>query len=130
MVGHIAEVGQIVAVDFRRGNAPPAKDNLGFITQCRQAALLPPCVLMQMATRKASSDFVMLRALTRPYGLTAVLQCEIRYKRLTNQTGTRCWIRTVSPFRGGRPVGRVFALASGFYPGDSTDGSPRAVGTF
>ena len=27
MVGHIAETDQIVAVDFREGNVPPAQDN-------------------------------------------------------------------------------------------------------
>ena len=37
MVGHIAETGQIVAVDFREGNVSPAKDNFGFIKQCQQA---------------------------------------------------------------------------------------------
>ena len=37
MVGHIAEAGQVVAVDFRQGNVPPAKDNLGFIKQCQQS---------------------------------------------------------------------------------------------
>lgn len=34
MVGHIAQTGQIVAVDFRQGNVPPNKDNLAFIKQC------------------------------------------------------------------------------------------------
>ena len=38
MVGHIAETGQIATVDFREGNTPPSKDNLGFIHMC-QAAL-------------------------------------------------------------------------------------------
>ncbi len=37
MVGHIAETGQVVAVDFRQGNVPPAQDNLAFIQQCRQS---------------------------------------------------------------------------------------------
>jgi len=37
MVGHIAEVGMVVACDFRAGNTPPAKDNLAFIQQCRSA---------------------------------------------------------------------------------------------
>ena len=37
MVGHIAETGQIVAVDFRHGNVPPAKDNKPFIQQCQQS---------------------------------------------------------------------------------------------
>lgn len=37
MVGHIAETGQVVAVDFRKGNAPPAQDNLEFIQQCQQS---------------------------------------------------------------------------------------------
>lgn len=37
MVGHIAETGQIVAIDFRDGNIPPAKDNLAFIEQCQQS---------------------------------------------------------------------------------------------
>ena len=37
MVGHIAEVGMVVACDFRTGNTPPAKDNVAFIHQCRSA---------------------------------------------------------------------------------------------
>lgn len=37
MVGHIAETGQVVAVDFRDGNVPPAQNNLAFIQQCRQS---------------------------------------------------------------------------------------------
>ena len=37
MVGHIAETGQVAAVDFRPGNVPPAQDNLGFIKQCRRS---------------------------------------------------------------------------------------------
>ena len=37
MVGHVAEVGQIVACDFRNGNTSPAKENLEFIHQCEQS---------------------------------------------------------------------------------------------
>lgn len=37
MVGHIAEVGQIVACDFRNGNASPARENLEFIQQCEKS---------------------------------------------------------------------------------------------
>ncbi len=36
IVGHSVETGQIVAVDFRQGNVPPAKDNKPFIQQCQQ----------------------------------------------------------------------------------------------
>jgi len=31
MVGHIAQTGQVVAVDFRPGNIPSAQGNLAFI---------------------------------------------------------------------------------------------------
>ena len=34
MIGHIAETGQVVACDFRDGNAAPAKENYEFILQC------------------------------------------------------------------------------------------------
>ena len=44
MVGHIAQTGQIVAVDFREGNIPPAQDNLASIRQC-QNALPKGCTL-------------------------------------------------------------------------------------
>ncbi len=44
MVGHIAETGQVVAVDFRQGNVPPAQDNLAFIQQC-QRSLPEGCAL-------------------------------------------------------------------------------------
>jgi hypothetical protein len=37
MVGHIAQTGQIVAVDFRNGNVPPAQGNLDFIKQCQHS---------------------------------------------------------------------------------------------
>jgi hypothetical protein len=37
MVGHIAETGHVVAIDFRKGNVPPAQDNLAFIEQCQQS---------------------------------------------------------------------------------------------
>lgn len=37
MVGHIAQTGQILASDFREGNASPAKENLEFIKQCVDA---------------------------------------------------------------------------------------------
>ena len=44
MVGHIAEVGMVVACDFRTGNASPAKENLEFIQQC-QSALPRDCYI-------------------------------------------------------------------------------------
>lgn len=37
MVGHIAQTGQVLSVDFRAGNASPAKENLEFIQQCQKA---------------------------------------------------------------------------------------------
>ena len=37
MAGHIAQTGQIIAVDFRQGNVPPNKDNLACIKQCQQS---------------------------------------------------------------------------------------------
>lgn len=37
MFGHIAETGQALAVDFRAGNVPPAKDNLKFVKRCQKA---------------------------------------------------------------------------------------------
>ena len=37
MVGHIAEIEQVVEVDFRAGNVPPNKENLEFIKQCEAA---------------------------------------------------------------------------------------------
>lgn len=47
MVGHIAEVGMVVACDFREGNQPPAKDNLAFIEQC-QSALPDGCFVQNL----------------------------------------------------------------------------------
>ncbi len=44
MVGHIAEVGMVVACDFRTGNTSPAKENLEFIQQC-QSALPQDCYI-------------------------------------------------------------------------------------
>lgn len=34
IVGHIAETGQLLDVQFREGNIPPSMNNLGFIHQC------------------------------------------------------------------------------------------------
>ncbi len=51
MVGHIAETGQIVAVDFRQGNVPPAQDNLAFIQQCQQS-LPESCALKALRIDK------------------------------------------------------------------------------
>jgi hypothetical protein len=34
MVGHIAEIGQVVSCDFRQGNDSPAKEDFEFIQQC------------------------------------------------------------------------------------------------
>jgi hypothetical protein len=47
MVGHISEVGMVVACDFREGNQPPAKDNLAFIEQC-QSALPSDCFVQAL----------------------------------------------------------------------------------
>ena len=44
MVGHSAETGPVVAVDFRQGKVPPAPDNLAFIKQCQQS-LAEGCTL-------------------------------------------------------------------------------------
>ena len=37
MVGHLAEIDQVVAVDFCPGNVAPAKDNLIFLKHCEAA---------------------------------------------------------------------------------------------
>lgn len=37
MVGHIAETGQVVACDFREGNASPSRENMEFVLQCEQS---------------------------------------------------------------------------------------------
>lgn len=37
MVGHVAETGQVVACDFREGNAAPASENFEFIKQCEDS---------------------------------------------------------------------------------------------
>jgi hypothetical protein len=65
MVGHIAQTGQIVAVDFRQGNVPPNKDNLAFIKQCQQS--LPTgvscmlCALIRRVIRRALFNIAMNR---------------------------------------------------------------------
>ena len=37
LFGHIAETGQLLAVEFRAGNVPPAKGNLEFVQRCEAA---------------------------------------------------------------------------------------------
>lgn len=44
IVGHIAEIGQVVASEFRDGNTSPAKQNLEFIWQC-EAGLPDNCMV-------------------------------------------------------------------------------------
>ena len=79
MVGHIAQTGQIVAVDFRKGNVPPNKDNLAFIKQCQQS--LPtalgwaPCVLIRRVIRRALSNTVMNRVSITRFAPKAAHQC-------------------------------------------------------
>ena len=50
MVGHIAEVDQVVAVEFRKGNEPPNKNNLEFIHQAERS--MPPGI----AVKRLRSD--------------------------------------------------------------------------
>ncbi len=45
MIGHIAQTGQVVAGDFREGNASPARENLECIKQCQQS--LPTACYVQ-----------------------------------------------------------------------------------
>ena len=47
MVGHIAQTGQVVACDFRKGNESPNSKNLDFIKQC-QNALPDGCTVQQL----------------------------------------------------------------------------------
>ena len=47
MVGHIAQTGQVLSVDFREGNAAPSKENLEFIKQC-QRSLPNNCTVNQL----------------------------------------------------------------------------------
>ncbi len=37
MAGHLAEIEQVVEVDFREGSATPNKENLEFIKKCEAA---------------------------------------------------------------------------------------------
>jgi hypothetical protein len=47
IVGHVADKRQIVACDFRQGNTPPAKQNLGFIRRCAKS-LLEDCLVQSL----------------------------------------------------------------------------------
>ena len=47
MVGHIAQTGQVLACDFRKGNQSPNSENLEFIQQC-QEALPDGCYIKQL----------------------------------------------------------------------------------
>lgn len=61
MVGHIAETGQVVAVDFRQGNVPPAQDNLAFIRQC-QRSLPEGCSLKRLRIDAAGYQTKIIQA--------------------------------------------------------------------
>ena len=79
MVGHIAQTGQIVAVDFRQGNIPPNKDNLAFIKQCQQSlpagVTLVGYALIQPVIKPALFSIAMSKTLIMRFERKAVRRC-------------------------------------------------------
>jgi len=81
MVGHIAETGQVVAVDFRQGNAPPAQDNLAFIRQCQRSppeGCSPRIDAAAGYQTKNIQACAIMKASNMPYGPRAAQPCEHR----------------------------------------------------
>ncbi len=74
MVGHIAETGQVVACDFRKGNESPNSRNLEFIRQC-QDALPDGCKFQSLRIDSAGYQEAIIR-----YCDTASIHYVIRAK--------------------------------------------------
>ena len=60
MVGHIAQTGQVLACDFRKGNQSPNSENLAFIQQC-QAALPDGSYIKQLRIDAAGYQTAIIR---------------------------------------------------------------------
>lgn len=60
MVGHAAKKGQVVACDFREGNAAPAKENLEFIKAC-QRSLPEGCFVQSLRIDSAGYQTKIIR---------------------------------------------------------------------
>ena len=60
MVGHIAQTGQVLACDFRKGNQSPSSKNLAFIQQC-QGALPDGCYIKQLRIDAAGYQVAIIK---------------------------------------------------------------------
>lgn len=60
MVGHVADTGQVVACDFREGNAAPSKENLEFIKTC-QRSLPEGCFVQSLRIDSAGYQTKIIR---------------------------------------------------------------------
>ncbi len=84
-VGHIAETGQGVAVDFRPGNVPPAQANLGLSNNARSHCppVVPskPCVLMRRVIKPILLNIVMRQVSVMRFAPNPVRPCGNRLTR-------------------------------------------------
>jgi len=80
MLGHIAQTGQIVACDFRKGNQSPNSNNLEFIKQC-QAALPEGCYIAQLRIDAAGYQIAIIKHCDEKdiqYAIRAVMSSVIK----------------------------------------------------
>ena len=80
MVGHIAQTGQILACDFRKGNQSPNSKNLEFIQQC-QEALPDGCYLKRLRIDAAGYQIAIIKHCDEEniqYAIRAVMSASIK----------------------------------------------------
>jgi len=69
----LAEVGMVVACDFKEGNQPPAKDNLAFIEQC-QSALPDDCFVRNLRIDAAGYQVKIIQYCVKKIATTMPLE--------------------------------------------------------
>jgi len=80
MIGHIAQTGQALACDFRKGNQSPNSENLEFIQQC-QEALPDSCYIKQLRIDAAGYQTAIIRYCDEDkiqYAIRAVMSTAIK----------------------------------------------------
>lgn len=80
MVGHIAQTGQVLACDFRKGNQSPNSNNLEFIQQC-QEALPDGCRIKQLRIDAAGYQIAIIKHCDKEniqYAIRAAMSAAIK----------------------------------------------------
>ena len=104
MIGHIAETDQVAAVDFRPGNASPARDNLAFIKKCEQS--LPEGVAVKAVRIDAAGYQKAILGYCHDKGISYAIRARMTsaVKELVKDSVRREWRDLLDA--DGRPTGR------------------------